>query len=66
MTITHCDDCGTTIVGPHDSITISRGFAYRGVELCGICGAPAAELLDRVLAKCRDNAALRTAPEAVQ
>jgi hypothetical protein len=51
MTITHCDNCAAVIERRADSIAISRGFMFRGIELCASCGAPAAQLLDRVAAK---------------
>jgi len=70
MTIIHCDECGTEIEKPKDSIAISRGLGFAGIELCGDCGAPAAELLDRVRTKQADrearDASLHAARKAVQ
>jgi hypothetical protein len=53
MTITQCDDCGAVIERRGDAIAIGRGWPLPMIELCASCGAPAAEMLERVIAKRR-------------
>ena len=55
MTIIHCDSCGREITREENSISIGRASLLPLVELCAACGAPAAELLDRVAAKRRSE-----------
>jgi len=52
MTITKCDDCGAVIERTRDAIGIGHGL-FSVVQLCASCGAPAAVLLARVIAKRR-------------
>ena len=74
MTITKCDNCGAVVEPPKDYVSIGRGSLVPTVQLCASCGAPAADLLDRVIARRRvvkargseATASLHTGVEALQ
>jgi hypothetical protein len=60
MTITKCDDCSAVIERTEDCVSIGRGSLwYQSVVLCGRCGAPAAQLFDRVAQRHRSPEAKR-------